>query len=118
MGVDIIYDNLDSTGEGPIVVEATVTLLPQDKGGKSRPITKGYRPNHNFGRTENRNMYIGQIELREGEFMHPGETRDVCFTFLNVRGLAEKLVAGTTWRLQEGTRLVGTAEVKRVIHEA
>src|SRR6185437_486947 len=85
MGIDVIYDNLDSTGEAPIVIEATVTLLPQYKGGKSRPITKGYRPNHNFGRTENRTMYIGQIELREGEFMHPGETRDVCVTFLNVR---------------------------------
>lgn len=115
MNGNFFYDNLDSTGGKPIVIEAIINLLNTDQGGKSRPITHHYRPNHNFGDHENRNMFIGQIELIEGESLHPGETRDLLVTFLNVRGLREILTVGREWRIQEGGQLVGHGIVKRVI---
>ncbi len=103
-----------SAGES-IVVEATVTLLATELGGRPSPITKGFRPNHNFGDAENRNMFIGQLELNDGEWLYPGETRDLLISFLESEDLAEKLLIGAQWRLQEGGQLIGSARVKRVI---
>lgn len=114
MGMDLIYDNLDSVGNKPILIEAAISLLATDQGGKERPITKNYRPNHNFGSPDNRNMFIGQVELEEGEFLYPGQTRNLVVTFLNVRGLRKNLTIGAEWRIQEGLRLVGFGVVKRV----
>jgi len=115
MTIDLVYDNLDATGGEALVVEATISLLSTEDGGKPQPITARYRPNHNFGSPENRSMFVGQVELHENEFLHPGESRDLLVRFLNVRGLAEKLFVGSQWRLQEGLRLVGTGRVKRIV---
>lgn len=115
MSIDLIYDNLDLVGNEPILVEAAISLLAADQGGKERPTTKHYRPNHNFGGPDNRNMFIGQVELEEGEFLYPGQTKNLVVTFLNVRGLREHLAIGTEWRIQEGLRLVGFGVVKRVL---
>jgi len=71
MSIDLVYDNLDATGGDAIVVEATISLLSTEDGGKSRPIGTRYRPNHNFGGPENRNMFVGQVELQENEFLYP-----------------------------------------------
>lgn len=62
-------------------------------------------------------MFIGQIELKKDEFLHPGEARDLLVTFLNVPELREKLTVGRSWRLQEGQELVGYGKVKRVVDE-
>jgi len=113
----LIYDNLDTTGGKPIVVEANIRLLSTEQGGKSSPITQLYRPNHNFGDPDNRNMFIGQIELGELEYLHPGESRDLRVTFFNVHGLREKLIEGRKWRLQEGTKLVGYGKVLRIVED-
>ena len=118
MGVDVICDTLGPNSAQPLVVEATVTLLSEKEGGKLRPITARYRPNHNFGGPDNLIMYIGQLEIPQGEWMHPGETRNLQITFLSGPGLAAKLAPGAKWRLQEGRRLIGTAEVIRLVRAA
>ena len=118
MDVDVIGGTLGPNSAQPVVVEATVTLLSEREGGKSRPITAPYRPNHNFGGPDNLVMYIGQVDIPRGEWMRPGETRSLQITFLNGPGLAEKLTPGTKWRLQEGRRLIGTAEVIRLVRAA
>ena len=115
MGNDLIYDNLDSVAGKPILVEAAISLIATNRGGKAKPVTQHYRPNHNFGGPDNRNMFIGQLELEEGEFLYPGQTKILVVTFLDVRGLRENLGIGTEWRIQEGTRLVGFGVVKRVL---
>ena len=108
---------MDWAGDKPLTVKARITLLPTDEGGKQKPITKHYRPNHNFGDSSNRHFFIGQVELDENEWMHPGETRELSITFLNVKGLVEKLQPGVKWRMQEGGKLVGTAEVVELLNE-
>ena len=116
--IEVFYDNLEVISDKPILVEATIHLFPTEEGGKHTPITKNYRPNHNFGGDENRNYFIGQVELKENEFMFPGETRDLVITFLNVRGLKKHLTIGNEWRLQEGSHPIGTAKVKFVVDES
>lgn len=95
----------------PLVVKARITLLPENQGGRHGPFTKGFRPNHNFGGPQDRFFFIGQIEVAENEWMFPGETKELLVTFLNVRGLREKLIPDTVWRIQEGPKLVGTGTV-------
>jgi elongation factor Tu len=88
-----------------------VHVLPTAEGGRTAPFTTNYRPNHNFGDAENRQFFIGQVEVPEGEWVHPGETRELTITFMNVVGLREQLTPGRRWRLQEGWRLIATAEL-------
>lgn len=98
-------------GDEPVRVLARVHVLAAADGGRTTPFTANYRPNHNFGAADNRHYFIGQVEVPEGEWIHPGETRDLAITFMNVPGLREQLTTGRRWRIQEGARLVATAEL-------
>jgi len=79
------------------------------------PFKGPYRPNHNFGDVTNQTFCIGQVEVPEGTWVQPGEVAELVVTFLNVRGLSEKLKAGRTWRIQEGPKLVATGEILEVL---
>jgi len=87
-------DVLEPAGEEPIRVLARISVISTDKGGRKGPFTKSYLPNHNFGAPDDRVFYAGQIEVPEGTWIQPGETRDLPITFLNVRGLSELLPVG------------------------
>jgi translation elongation factor EF-Tu-like GTPase len=102
----------------PIKVLARVSMLSTEDGGPSYPISKSYRPNHNFGDVQDNQFYIGQVEVPEGTLVHPGETRELMVTFLNGPGLSELLREGRTWRIREGSKLVATAQVLRRQGEA
>lgn len=101
----------------PLKVLARVSFFKSEQGGREQPCVGKYRPNHNFGGPENRNFYIGQLELLPGESIHPGENRDVRITFLNGAGLSELLQVGRNWRIQEGIKHVANAEVLAVHNE-
>ena len=108
------WDVLEPAGDKPIRVLARITVLPREQGGRQGPFTTSYRPNHNFGGPDDRIFYIGQVEVPQGAWVHPGETRDLVIAFLNVRGISDLLQVGRTWRIQEGSRHVATGEVLAV----
>lgn len=112
-----MYDILEVVSDSPYLVEAELTLYATEDGGKSRPITKNYRPNHNFDWPKKERMFIGQVELNEGEWLHPGETKIVNITFLGAKGLLELLTIDRKWRIQEGSHLVGEATIRYVVAE-
>lgn len=115
MQIEFFYDVLETVSNQPILVEADIFLLPPEQGGRSTPITSSYRPNHNFGDSENRIFYIGQVELKEGESHFPGETKTFLVTFLDSKGLREKLKIGREWKIQTGSHVFGTAIVRHII---
>ena len=115
MRAELIFDEPRPAGDQPIRVLARLRVLSTEAGGRKVPFTTRYRPNHNFGTPENRHFFIGQVEVPEGEYVYPGETRDLEITFLNVVGLRENLTPGKTWRVQEGFMLVATAEVLELV---
>ena len=117
MGVFRFTDVLEPAGKEPIRVLARISVVPTEQGGRKGPFTTNFRPNHNFGGPDDRIFYIGQVEVPEGTWIHPGETRDLTITFLNVRGIAELLQVGRKWRIQEGGRLIANAEVLNILHE-
>ena len=109
------YDNLDVVSDTPIQIRASLSLLTSEEGGRSTPATYKFRPNHNFGNSENINFFIGQIDPISTEWIHPGETKDVTVTFMNVRGLKEELYVGRKWRIQMGTLLIGYAVINEFL---
>ena len=117
MGAFRFTDVLEPAGKEPIRVLARISVLSTEHGGRQGPFTKSYRPNHNFGGPDDRVFYIGQVEVPEGTWVHPGETRDLTITFLNVRGLSDLLRVGRKWRIQEGGKLVASAEVLALLNE-
>ena len=110
-----MYDVLDTVNDSPCLVEAEVTLYKTEDGGKTNPITRYYRPNHNFDYPEHNRMFIGQVEFEEGEYLHPGETKTLNITFLDAVGLRELLTIGRKWYIQEGSHVVGEAVVKYAV---
>jgi translation elongation factor EF-Tu-like GTPase len=115
MEIFAFADYMESAGDKPIKVLARISVLMTEDGGKLNAFTKNYRPNHNFGTSENRGFFIGQIEVSEGVWIHPGKTHNLEITFLNVVGLAEKLQIGKHWRIQEGGKLVANAQLISII---
>jgi translation elongation factor EF-Tu-like GTPase len=111
----IFFDELRPAGDAPIRVLARVPMLTTHEGRQSGPFTAKHRPNQNFGGRENRHFYIGQVEVAEGEFVYPGESREFIITFLNVVGIVEQLSIGRRWRIQEGPQLVAKAELWLVL---
>jgi elongation factor Tu len=110
-------DVLEPAGKEPIRVLARISVVPPEQGGRKGPFTTNFRPNHNFGGPDHRIFYIGQVEVPEGTWIHPGETRDLPVTFWNVKGIRELLQVGRNWRIQEGGRLIANAEVLSLLHE-
>jgi translation elongation factor EF-Tu-like GTPase len=98
-------------------VLARISVRPTEDGGRKGPFTHHFRPNYNFGEPDNRVFYIGQVEVPEGTWVYPGETRDLPITFFNVRGLTELLRVGRKWRIQEGGHFIATAEVLAILDE-
>jgi translation elongation factor EF-Tu-like GTPase len=115
MEIFAFADYMEPAGDKPIKVLARISVLKTEDGGKLNAFTKNYRPNHNFGTSENRGFFIGQIEVSEGVWIHPGETHNLEITFLNVVGLLEKLQIGKLWRIQEGGKLVAHAQLLSII---
>ena len=110
-----MYDILEFVGDGPYLVEAEISMYKTEDGGRGTPFTQNYRPNHNFDFPRNERMFIGQVELNEGEWVHPGETKILNITFLDSKGLRELLTVGRKWHIQEGPQVVGEAIVKYVV---
>ena len=109
------FSFVDLLEDGPSrQVLARVSFLSTDEGGRREPCSGQYRPNHNFGGPDDRQFYIGQLQIPLGEVVRPGETRALEVVFLNGRGLTELLHLGRRWRIQEGAQLVANAEVLEV----
>lgn len=111
MSVFSFFDFLDDGP--PRTVLARVSISAHELGGRDLPAGTVFRPNHNFGDESNRAFYIGQIQVPE-DGLRAGEARVVTIVFLNGAGLDQLLHAGRQWRLQNGTNLIGTAEVLEI----
>jgi len=110
------FDNLDVIDDELIIIKANIKFLKKEEGGRTEPIPGNfsYRPNHNFGDSNNRLFYIGQINFDKNDLIKPGDIRIVEIIFFNVRGLNDLLHVGLSWRIQEGPVLVATGEVLEI----
>lgn len=99
-------------------VRARIRLLSSEGGGRSGPVHGSYRPKHNFGGPDNREMDVGFIQFGENVSLRPGEAMDLEITFLARPGLSDVLVRGREWRIQEGLQLVGVGTILEILERS
>jgi len=95
-------------------LEASVTFMRSDEGGRRRPAFNGYTPTHQFKDHE---------ELNDGEHfypnagqMAPGETGIVMIQLKHPERNHGALQEGISFSVQEGNHVIGTGRIIRVLN--
>ncbi len=95
-------------------IEAELTMLTADDGGRTAPIRSGYRPNWWLPGNPERTNAGGTIELVDGDELAPGATGTVrIYPF--VPEAWEQVTIGSRLDVNEGPYLVGRAVVTRIV---
>tara|TARA_R110001599_G_C12234408_1_gene658281 strand:- start:1866 stop:2183 length:318 start_codon:yes stop_codon:yes gene_type:complete len=92
-------------------IEAQVTLISTEEGGRSGYAVSGYRPQHVFREdwvTSGAHQYITKDKL------YPGESALANISFLSP--LVQSLEIGTNLKIQEASRVVGFAKVTKIFN--
>ncbi len=92
-------------------IEAKVTLLSTKDGGRKLPSGTGYRPAHLV-----REDYLttGVQHYIEQDTLRPGESCFANIWFITPEAYPKSLWVGKNIQFQEGGRVVGYAEVKKI----
>ena len=98
----------------PPDIEAEISFLPTEQGGRRSPAQSGYRPNHNFGLPGTLNdaahEYIGC------ECAAPGQIVKAHMWFLVPEYQRGRLYQGLSFTVQEGSRIVGNGVITKVLN--
>jgi len=95
-------------------VEAEVTFLSPEAGGKANAVRSGYRPGHQL--LENY-LTSGHHEYIHKDEVWPGETAVAQIWFITPEAYPGCLWIGCEVRVQEGTRLVAHAKITKVFNK-
>ena len=98
----------------PPDVDALVSFLPTERGGRHTGALSGYRPCHLV-----RPDYLtsGHHEYKDKAVVMPGESAETEIWFLTPEHYPHCMAEGDDIRIQEGSRLVGHAKILK-IHNA
>jgi elongation factor Tu len=105
---------MDGVERGPDV-EAEVTFLSTEAGGRMGPVQPGYRPAH---RVLPDYLTTGVHTYPERDWVSPGETVRACIRFITPEAYPNCLRVGQTVEIQEGSHVVGHATIVRIINKA
>jgi translation elongation factor EF-Tu-like GTPase len=92
-------------------IEAELTLLPTEHGGRKGPTFSGYRPQFYYlgDDWDAVHTYVGVAEVR------PGDTVTVQLQFINPGAHVGRVFAGMPFLIREGQRVVGYGRVTRLL---
>jgi translation elongation factor EF-Tu-like GTPase len=95
-------------------VEAEVTFLSAESGGKLNAVKSGYHPMHQVLED-----YItsGHHEYLDKNEVWPGETAVTQIWFITPEAYPGSLWIGRKVRVQEGSRLVGDAKITKIFNK-
>lgn len=92
-------------------VEAVITFLPTEHGGRSSGARSGYRPQFYYdGRDWDAVHHYPDVET-----VHPGDTVRTYLCFLSPDEHLGKLEPGTVFLIREGNRTVGYGKVTQLL---
>ena len=95
-------------------LEAQISFLTTEEGGRIGPAQSGYRPDHNFGLPGTLNAaaheYIGQA------LASPGETVRAKVWLAIPELQASRLFEGFRFTVQEGNHIVGNGIITKVLN--
>lgn len=101
---------------GPPDLEASITYLTTEAGGRKLPIASGYRPNHDFGLKGELND--AQHEYPDVEWVQPGQTVRSLLWLLVPERQPGRFYPGLSFAVREGPRVVGHGKVLSVLNKA
>ena len=88
-------------------VEARLTLLATEEGGRRTYCTTGYRPTIRFGTTYTESSF----EFAENIKAMPGDECHVYIQFINPSFVRQWLVEGQEFDVTEGSRKIGHGRI-------
>jgi elongation factor Tu len=93
-------------------VEAEITFLTTEEGGRKCPAFSDYRPQFYYDRQDwdAVHTYIGDVEP-----VYPGQTVMAYLSFLSPQYHVGKLYPGKEFLLREGQRIVGKGRVTEIL---
>jgi translation elongation factor EF-Tu-like GTPase len=97
----------------PPDIEAEITFLATEQGGRQSAAVSGYRASHNFGLAH---LSDAAHEYVDCEAVAPGQSARANLWFLAPQYQEERLFPGFTFTVQEGARIVGKGRVIKVIN--
>ena len=100
----------------PADIEADITFLSAEAGGKSSSTRSGYRPTHDFGLPD---MFFGAVHEYVGvESVAPGATARAQLWLLAPECQVGRLVPGFKFTVLEGAHIVAHGVIVNVINSA
>ncbi len=100
----------------PSDIEAEISFLPTESGGRRSPAISGYRPTHDFGLEGTLNdaahEYVGC------DSVSPGQSAKANVWFLVPQYQEGRLYPGFEFTVQEGSHIVGHGIITKVINAA
>ena len=100
----------------PPDIEARISYLSSENGGRRYPAFSGYRAPHNFGIPGELND--AQHEYLDGDPVLPGQTARALLWLVAPERQAGRLHIGFRFSFQDGAKTVGHGEVTAVLNEA
>lgn len=94
-------------------IEAEITMVATEAGGRQFGAFSGYRPNHDFGLGE---LNDAMHEYLEEDPLPPGSTGRAHIWLLAPERQVHRLHEGFPFTVQEGARIVATAKITRVVN--
>ena len=97
------------------MILASITLLRTEDGGRSSPITSGYRGQFFF---DGHDFDCSEFKIQPERWVHPGETAEVRIVLSEYASsmLKDKVAPGNTFELHEGKKPVAVGTVIAVDH--
>jgi elongation factor Tu len=95
-------------------IEAEVTFLTTNEGGRETPARSGYRPNHLIKPDY---LTCGQHEYLETEWIFQGQTACANIWFITPELYPYTLWVGKKINVQEGSRVVGYIIVTKIFNQ-
>jgi translation elongation factor EF-Tu-like GTPase len=97
--------------ELPKDVEAQITFLPTNLGGRKGYCVSGYSPQFHYDGHD----WVAIHTYPDVERVNPGDTVKAYLAFLRPDLLAGKLIEGSAFEIHEGNRVVAYGRVTRVL---
>ena len=96
----------------PPDIEAEITFVPTEEGGRSSPVFSGYRPQFFYDGHD----WDADQEYPDVESVLPGQTVRALLRFISPDSHIGRLHPGTEFQVREGSRVVARGRVTKILH--
>jgi translation elongation factor EF-Tu-like GTPase len=92
-------------------IEATITFLGTEQGGRHKPCFSGYRPQFRYDDRD----WDTQHEYPDQPIVQPGQTVRALIQFLTPENHRGKIQPGMVFEIREGSRVVARGTVTKLL---